>query len=109
VAGTWHQPEWGDMKLLGYLFVLCGLTFAQSDRGSITGLISDPAGAVVSAAAIEARNTATGGVYQAVSTGTGNYALSELPTLGSLLRVCKVSLLGSQTPGRCYTNARLRT
>jgi len=34
----------------------------------------------VPAAAIEAKNTATGGVYQAVSTGTGNYTLSELPT-----------------------------
>ena len=68
------------MKLLGFLFLLCGAAFAQSDRGSITGLISDPAGAVVAGAAIEARNTATGGVYQGESTGTGNYTLSELPT-----------------------------
>jgi hypothetical protein len=68
------------MKLLGCVFAFCGLALAQSDRGSITGVISDPAGAVVPAAAIEARNTATGGIYQAVSTGTGNYTLSELPT-----------------------------
>jgi hypothetical protein len=67
------------MKLLGFVFLLCGLAFAQSDRGSITGVISDPAGAVVPTAAVEARNTNTGGVYQAVSTGTGNYTLSELP------------------------------
>jgi hypothetical protein len=72
------------MKLLGWILVLGGLGFAQSDRGSITGVISDPAGAVVPVAAIEARNTATGGVYQAVSTGTGNYTLSELPTGRSL-------------------------
>jgi hypothetical protein len=68
------------MKRLGLVLVLCGLAFAQSDRGSITGVISDPGGAVVPTAPIEARNTATGGVYQAVSTGTGNYTLSELPT-----------------------------
>jgi hypothetical protein len=68
------------MKLLGFVSVLCGAAFAQSDRGSITGVVSDPAGAVVPAAAIEARNTSTGGIYQAVSTGTGNYTLSELPT-----------------------------
>jgi hypothetical protein len=58
----------------------CGLTFAQSDRGSITGLVSDPAGAVVPAAAIEARNTATGGLYETVTTSTGNYTLSEVPS-----------------------------
>src|SRR5579872_4023056 len=68
------------MKRLACIFLLGGLAFAQSDRGSITGVISDPAGAVVPAAAIEARNTATGGVYQVVSTATGNYTLSELPT-----------------------------
>ncbi len=67
------------MKLLGSLIVLCGLAVAQSDRGSITGVVSDPGGAVVPSAAIEARNTATGGVYEAVTTATGNYTLSELP------------------------------
>src|SRR5579883_3620515 len=35
---------------------------AQSDRGTITGTISDPAGAVVANAAVEARNTDTGAV-----------------------------------------------
>src|SRR5215469_10802638 len=68
------------MKLVGCVCLLSGLAFAQSGRGSITGVITDPAGAVVAAVAIEARNTATGGVYQAVSTSTGNYTLSELPT-----------------------------
>ena len=67
------------MKLLGFLIVLCGLALAQSDRGSITGVVSDPGGAVVPSAGIEARNTATGGVYEAVTTATGNYTLSELP------------------------------
>ncbi len=68
------------MKRLGWVLVLCGVCFAQSDRGIITGVISDPGGAVVPAATVEARNTATGGIYRAVSTGTGNYTLSELPT-----------------------------
>jgi len=54
--------------------------FAQSDRGSITGLVSDPAGAVVASAIVEARNTETGAVYQTASTATGNYAMNELPT-----------------------------
>src|SRR2546421_9723136 len=68
------------MKRLGCVLLLCGVAFAQSDRGSVTGVISDATGAGVAAAAIEARNTATGGVYEAVSTSTGNFTLSELPT-----------------------------
>src|SRR3974390_2871646 len=62
------------------MFLLCAVVaFAQSDRGTITGTISDPAGAVVAAAAIEARNTETGAVYPVASSGTGNYTIVELP------------------------------
>jgi hypothetical protein len=53
--------------------------FAQSDRGTVTGTVSDPAGAVVANAAIEARNLETGATYQAASSSTGNYTLSQLP------------------------------
>ncbi len=53
--------------------------FAQSDRGTITGTITDPAGAVVPAVTIEAKNTSTGSIYQAATTGTGNYTLAQLP------------------------------
>ena len=54
--------------------------FAQSDRGTITGTIADPAGAVVANAPVQARNVETGAVYQAASSTTGNYTLSQLPT-----------------------------
>ena len=53
--------------------------FAQTDRGTITGTISDPAGAVVAGANIEAKNVATGATYDVASTATGNYTLSQLP------------------------------
>ena len=53
--------------------------FAQSDRGTITGTISDPAGAVIASAAIQARNTATDALYEAASSGTGNYTIPQLP------------------------------
>ena len=61
------------------LFALAGAILAQSDRGTITGTISDPAGAVVAGAAIEARNVATGAVYPAASSSTGNYTIAQLP------------------------------
>ena len=59
------------------LFALAA--FGQTDRGSITGTISDPAGAVVASAKIEAKNVATGATYEVASTDTGNYTLSQLP------------------------------
>ena len=55
------------------------LLFGQADRGTITGTVADPAGAVVANAAIEARNEATGVTYQAASTSTGNYTIPQLP------------------------------
>ncbi|MCU1335206.1 MAG: Cna B-type protein [Bryobacterales bacterium] len=61
------------------LFVFSLTAFAQSDRGSITGVVSDPAGAVVANAPVEAKNAETGVVSQAASTATGNYTLQQLP------------------------------
>src|SRR5690349_8284763 len=67
------------MRLLVAVF-LCGVSaFAQTDRGTITGTISDPAGAVIAAAVVEAKSNATGAVFQVASTNTGNYTLSQLP------------------------------
>jgi Carboxypeptidase regulatory-like domain/TonB dependent receptor len=50
--------------------------FAQSNQGTITGTISDPAAAVVPAAQLEVKNTATGVVYRGGTSGTGNYVFS---------------------------------
>src|SRR5216684_8679439 len=61
------------------LFALVFVAFAQSDRGTINGTVSDPAGAVIAAAAIEARNTATGALYPTASSATGNYTIAQLP------------------------------
>jgi len=41
--------------------------------------VTDPAGAMIPNAAIEAKNTQTGAVYQTVSSATGNYTLPQLP------------------------------
>ena len=62
------------------VFLSAAAAFGQSDRGVITGTVSDPAGAVVANAAVEARQIETGAVYQAASSSTGNYTLSQLPT-----------------------------
>ena len=59
--------------------LLTALAFGQTDRGTITGTISDPAGAVVAGATIEARNVDTGSVFPVASSGTGNYTIPNLP------------------------------
>src|SRR5881409_4529152 len=72
------------MKLRSLLVTICVLLMAlaasaQTDRGTITGTVSDATGAVIPGATIEAKNVATGTVYQAGSTETGNYTLAQLP------------------------------
>ncbi|MBV9504904.1 MAG: carboxypeptidase regulatory-like domain-containing protein [Acidobacteriia bacterium] len=65
-------------RLITSCVCLCAGLFAQSDRGTITGTIADPAGAVVPNAPVEVRNTDTGAVYQVAASATGNYVV-ELP------------------------------
>ncbi len=63
------------------LCILClfATLSAQTGNGTITGVVSDPTGAVVSNAAIEVKNVETGVVFRAVSTDTGNYTVPQLP------------------------------
>jgi Carboxypeptidase regulatory-like domain/TonB dependent receptor len=71
-----------DMRHVAVVVCLsiCALTaFAQSDRGTITGTILDPAGAVIAGAMIDAKNIATGAVYPTASSDTGNYTIAQLP------------------------------
>jgi hypothetical protein len=66
------------VAIFSFLFAFGAI--AQSDRGTITGTISDPAGSLVPGAPVQARNIETGAVYEAASSATGNYTLPELPT-----------------------------
>jgi hypothetical protein len=61
------------------LFLSAAIALAQSDRGTITGEIADPAGALVAGASVEATNVETGTAYQTATSATGNYTLSQLP------------------------------
>ncbi len=68
------------LKLLLCLLAVSLATFAQNDRGTITGTITDPAGAVIAGAPVEAKNLETGSVYSGAASGTGNYTLPQIPT-----------------------------
>src|SRR5438128_3301833 len=63
-----------------YLFISAWAAFAQSDRGTITGTVSDPTNAVIPGANVVATNTETAARYETVSTETGNYTLAQLPS-----------------------------
>src|ERR1051326_588848 len=61
------------------LFFCAVALWAQTDRGSITGTITDATGAVVPQAAIELRNIDTGAVYSSGTSATGNFVIQGLP------------------------------
>ncbi len=67
------------LTLLVSSLLVTSALFAQTDRGAISGTVSDPSGAVVSTARIEARNIDNGAVYDVGTSATGNYELPQLP------------------------------
>src|SRR5215469_14879127 len=69
--------RWG--LVVSCLFFACRALFGQAATGTITGTVSDPAGAVVAGAVVSARNTETGVSYPAATTTTGNYTITQLP------------------------------
>ena len=69
------RPQWIVICILFFAFA----AFAQDDSGSITGVVTDQDGAVVSGAPIQAKNLKTGMLYKTVSSATGSYTLEKLP------------------------------
>ena len=58
--------------------MLLATALAQSDRGTITGTVTDQAGAVVPAATVSITNTDTGIATTVATTDTGNYTIPSL-------------------------------
>lgn len=66
-------------RVVGYLCAFALSLSAQTDRGTITGTVTDAVGAVVSSAPLSLLNTGTGAQYQASTSETGNYTFGQLP------------------------------
>jgi hypothetical protein len=64
--------------LCAFCFALTASSYAQVSRGTITGLVTDPAGALVAGAQIVAAETATGSQYRASSNNDGQYTIPFL-------------------------------
>jgi Carboxypeptidase regulatory-like domain len=61
------------------ILVWCIPSFGQVVRGSISGSVLDPQGAVVSGAQVKAKNVETGVVYNTTSDSAGLYRFNLLP------------------------------
>lgn len=60
-------------------FLLVSSLFGQSDRGTVTGTVADPGGALIPGAAVVLENAATGGRFTSATTDTGNYTIPSVP------------------------------
>ena len=78
-----QQRNWFKYLNLNLIFiVLCCagvLCFAQTDRGSVSGTVTDPTGAGVTGAKVTVTNAAMGTQNSTVTTGAGDYTIPQLP------------------------------
>src|SRR5258706_11578008 len=72
--------DMGSFRVLLCVVVASLAAFAQSDRGTVTGTVSDASGAVIPGVSIVATNVETAARYETVTTETGNYTLAQLPS-----------------------------
>jgi hypothetical protein len=68
------------LPLLIAVVVLCTPhAFAQMNTGDITGVVTDPSGAAVEGASVDAVNVETQRKFESLTNGSGQYRLSQLP------------------------------
>ncbi len=60
--------------------MLLGCAWAQEFRGTITGRVTDPSGAVIAGAKVTAENVATGAKQETVTNPDGQYRIPYLPS-----------------------------
>ena len=75
--------NWFKYLNLGLTFIVLGcasmLCFAQTDRGSVSGVVTDSSGAVVARVKVTVTNSAMGTQRSTITTGEGNYTVPQLP------------------------------
>jgi hypothetical protein len=77
---VWSRPDLpGVVAAAGIILSLSCGCFAQVDRSSLNGTVRDISGRVIPGAAVRATETDTGLERATVTTGTGTYAIENLP------------------------------
>ena len=65
-------------RIIVVLIGVAALAFAQSERGNITGIVSDPTGAAIPGAELSVINAATNATTKTVATSSGEYNVANL-------------------------------
>ncbi len=80
MCGGSQSSSWLSRTVLMFLVLFSAsvLCFAQSDRGSVSGIVTDPSGSGVLGAKVTITNTAMGTQNSTVTTGAGNYTMPQL-------------------------------
>lgn len=73
--------------LLALMLACASPILAQSDRGGITGRVTDQAGAVIGNAKVTALNVETNEVREARTNDEGNYTIPQLPAVTYTIKV----------------------
>ena len=64
--------------LLSTVALCSSMTVSSQSRGSITGVVKDPAGAVISGARVTAKNEATGDTTSATTSDLGRFKIEPV-------------------------------
>lgn len=71
------------LLVLGMLALFTAVLWAQGGTGELTGLVTDPTGAVVAGAQVTLTNTSTGETRTATTTSAGTYRFGALQVVGA--------------------------
>lgn len=78
---TWIKDHevGASVRLIVLALIVSATAVAQSDRGTITGTVTDAGEGVVPGATVLVINTGTGAEYNTITTVTGNFSIAQLP------------------------------
>ena len=71
----------------GSLFIIAGAAHAQTDRGTITGQVTDQSAAIIGGATVKAVHVATNFERQVTTSNEGSYTIPQLPVGGYVVVV----------------------
>jgi hypothetical protein len=86
-------------------FLLALAAYAQTDRGTITGTVSDPSGAAIAGATVVATKTETNTKFTTVTSGSGDFTIPYVPVGEYTIRVEQQGFKASVTSGLTVTAA----
>lgn len=87
------------LATVAFVFAAAAVTIAvQTEYGSISGTVKDPAGAVIAGAQVSLRNTATGETRSATTTGDGRFKFDKLAPGAYTISVTSTGFKPGESP-----------